>query len=148
MISGLSEVIQAGVCSGASAWIPHWPVTGQSRSREPRSMSIVLDRLTKRFASQLVVDQVSLEIAEGEFFVLLGASGSGKTSILRMIAGLSIPDAGRVMLHGRDVTSLPPQHRGAGFVFQNYSLFRHMTVAENIEFGLTVRKVSVPERSE
>ncbi|HKF59299.1 MAG TPA: ABC transporter ATP-binding protein, partial [Blastocatellia bacterium] len=111
-------------------------------------MSIVLDRLTKRFGSQLVVDQVSLEIAEGELFVLLGASGSGKTSILRMIAGLSIPDAGRILLHGRDVTNLPPQHRGAGFVFQNYSLFRHMTVAENIEFGLTVRKVSVPERSE
>src|SRR5215470_3663462 len=111
-------------------------------------MSIVLDRLTKRFGAQLVVDQVSLEIAEGELFVLLGASGSGKTSILRMIAGLSIPDAGRILLHGRDVTNLPPQHRGAGFVFQNYSLFRHMTVAENIEFGLTVRKVSVPERSE
>src|SRR5262252_4851333 len=111
-------------------------------------MSIVLDRLTKRFGSQLVVDQVSLEIAEGELFVLLGASGSGKTSILRMIAGLTIPDAGRVMLHGRDVTNLPPQHRGAGFVFQNYSLFRHMTVAENIEFGLRVRKVSSSDRSE
>jgi ABC-type Fe3+/spermidine/putrescine transport system ATPase subunit/nucleotide-binding universal stress UspA family protein len=111
-------------------------------------MSIVLDRLTKRLGSQLVVDQVSLEIAEGELFVLLGASGSGKTSILRMIAGLTIPDAGRILLHGRDVTNLPPQHRGAGFVFQNYSLFRHMTVAENIEFGLTVRKVSASERSE
>jgi ABC-type Fe3+/spermidine/putrescine transport system ATPase subunit/nucleotide-binding universal stress UspA family protein len=111
-------------------------------------MSIVLDRLTKRFGSQLVVDQVSLEIAEGEFFVLLGSSGSGKTSILRMIAGLTIPDSGRIQLHGRDVTNLPPQQRGAGFVFQNYSLFRHMTVAENIEFGLTVRKVSASERSE
>src|SRR5262245_19884290 len=111
-------------------------------------MSIVLDRLTKRFGAQLVVDQVSLEIAEGELFVLLGSSGSGKTSILRMIAGLSRPDAGRILLHGRDVTGLPPQQRGAGFVFQNYSLFRHMTVAENIEFGLTVRKVASSERSE
>jgi len=111
-------------------------------------MSIVLDRLTKRFGSQLVVDQVSLEIAEGEFFVLLGSSGSGKTSILRMIAGLTSPDAGRILLHARDVTDLPPQQRGAGFVFQNYSLFRHMTVAENIEFGLTVRKVPSSERSE
>src|SRR5262245_66117988 len=111
-------------------------------------MSIVLDRLTKRFGSQLVVDQVSLEIAEGEFFVLLGSSGSGKTSILRMIAGLTSPDAGRILLHARDVTDLPPQQRGAGFVFQNYSLFRHMTVAENIEFGLNVRKVQSSERSE
>jgi ABC-type Fe3+/spermidine/putrescine transport system ATPase subunit/nucleotide-binding universal stress UspA family protein len=111
-------------------------------------MSIVLDRLTKRFGSQLVVDQVSLEIAEGELFVLLGSSGSGKTSILRMIAGLTIPDSGRIILHGKDVTRLAPQQRGAGFVFQNYSLFRHMTVAENIEFGLTVRKASPAERSQ
>jgi sulfate transport system ATP-binding protein len=117
-------------------------------ARELPAMSIVLDRLTKRFGSQLVVDQVSLEIAEGELFVLLGSSGSGKTSILRMIAGLTIPDSGRIVLHGQDVTVLPPQRRGAGFVFQNYSLFRHMTVAQNIEFGLTVRKAPLAERAE
>ncbi|HBY98335.1 MAG TPA: hypothetical protein DEP84_31070, partial [Chloroflexi bacterium] len=110
-------------------------------------MSIVLDRLTKRFGSQLVVDQVSLEVADGELFVLLGASGSGKSTILRLIAGLSRPDGGRILLHGRDVTMVSPQQRGTGFVFQNYSIFRHMSVAENIEFGLKIRKVPSTERA-
>ena len=104
-------------------------------------MSIVLDRITKRFGSQWVVDDVSLEVADKELFVLLGSSGSGKGTILQMIAGLTQPTSGRILLHGRDVTSLPPQQRGVGFVFQNYSIFRHMTVAENIEFGLRIRKV-------
>ncbi|HKV42272.1 MAG TPA: ATP-binding cassette domain-containing protein [Blastocatellia bacterium] len=111
-------------------------------------MSIVLEHLNRRYANQVVVDDVSLEVADGELFVLLGSSGSGKTTVLRMVAGLSTPDSGRVILHGRDVTALPPQQRGAGFVFQNYSLFRHMTVAENIEFGLTVRRVRPAERFE
>jgi sulfate transport system ATP-binding protein len=105
-------------------------------------MSIVLDQLTKRYGTQLVVSQVSLEIERGEFFVLLGASGSGKSTILRMIAGLTPIDGGRVLLHDRDVSVLRPQDRNVGFVFQNYALFRHMTVAENIEFALTVRRTS------
>lgn len=109
-------------------------------------MSIVLEGLTKRFAGYPVVNQVNLEIAEGEFFVLLGPSGSGKTTVLRMIAGLAPTDQGRVLLHGRDVTHLPPQKRGVGFVFQHYALFRHMTVAENVEFGLSIRKVAAAER--
>lgn len=109
-------------------------------------MSIVLDNLSKRYGNQWVVDNVSLEVAEGELFVLLGSSGSGKSTILRMIAGLTTPTGGRVMLNGRDVTAVAPQLRGTGFVFQNYSIFRHMSVAENIEFGLQVRKVPKAER--
>src|SRR5262249_8390978 len=79
-------------------------------------------------------------------FVLLGSSGSGKSTILRMIAGLSLPDEGTIRLAGNDVTVLPPQRRDIGFVFQNYSIFRHMTVAENIEFGLRIRSVAAAER--
>ncbi len=110
-------------------------------------MSILLQGLTKRFGNLPVVENVSLEIADGELFVLLGASGSGKSTILRLIAGLALPDNGRIVLHGRDVTRLPPQRRGTGFVFQNYSIFRHMSVAENIEFGLKIRKMPPGERS-
>ena len=109
-------------------------------------MSIVLEQITKRFGHQWVVDDVSLEVADRELFVLLGSSGSGKSTILRMIAGLEEPSSGQIMLHGRDVTGLTPQARGTGFVFQNYSIFRHMSVAENIEFGLRIRKVSKQER--
>ena len=94
------------------------------------------------------MDRASLEVGTGELFVLLGASGSGKSTILRMIAGLVLPDAGVVRLAGRDVTLLPPQQRDVGFVFQNYSIFRHMTVAENIEFGLRIRGVGRDERRE
>src|SRR5882672_11204518 len=110
-------------------------------------MSIILEQITKRFGNQWVVDNVSLEVADKELFVLLGSSGSGKSTILRMIAGLTQPTSGRILLHGRDVTDLPPQQRGTGFVFQNYSIFRHMTVAENIEFGLRIRKVQREERT-
>src|SRR6266542_4376425 len=110
-------------------------------------MSIILEQVTKRFGSQWVVDNVSLEVADKELFVLLGSSGSGKSTILRMIAGLTQPTSGRILLHERDVSNLPPQQRGTGFVFQNYSIFRHMTVAENIEFGLKIRKVSADERA-
>jgi sulfate/thiosulfate transport system ATP-binding protein len=110
-------------------------------------MSIILEQITKRFGNQWVVDNVSLEVADKELFVLLGSSGSGKSTILRMIAGLTQPTSGRILLHGRDVTDLPPQQRGTGFVFQNYSIFRHMTVAENIEFGLRIRKVPREERT-
>ncbi len=109
-------------------------------------MSIVLDQLTKRYGGHPVVNNVSLEVADGEFFVLLGSSGSGKTTVLSTIAGLTEADHGRVLLHGRDVTNLPPQQRRIGFVFQNYALFQYMTVADNIEFGLSIRRVSKAER--
>ncbi|HXU09762.1 MAG TPA: ATP-binding cassette domain-containing protein [Blastocatellia bacterium] len=110
-------------------------------------MSIALENISRRFGNQWVVDNVSLEVADKELFVLLGSSGSGKSTILRMIAGLSEPTSGRILLHGRDVTNLSPQHRNTGFVFQNYSIFRHMTVAENVEFGLRIRKTPKEDRS-
>jgi sulfate/thiosulfate transport system ATP-binding protein len=109
-------------------------------------MSIVLEQLTKRYQDHSVVNDVSLEIPDGELCVLLGPSGSGKSTVLRMIAGLTGIDGGRVLLHGRDVTGLPPRKREVGFVFQHYALFRSMTVAENVEFGLSIRKVSRAER--
>jgi sulfate transport system ATP-binding protein len=110
-------------------------------------VSIALERVSKRFDGAAVVDDVSLEIPDGELFVLLGASGSGKSTILRMIAGLTPLDAGRILMRGARVDHLPPQKRGVGFVFQNYSLFRHMTVRENIEFGLKIRRVSRAQRA-
>src|SRR5215210_7684243 len=120
-----------------------WQVQVVSRVRaiRERIMSIVLEQITKRYGGQFVVDNVSLEIADKELFVLLGSSGSGKSTILRMIAGLTEPSSGKILLHGRDVTYLTPQERGTGFVFQNYSIFRHMSVADNIEFGLRIRKI-------
>jgi sulfate/thiosulfate transport system ATP-binding protein len=109
-------------------------------------MSIILTDLVKRFDNTLVVNKVSLEIQDGELFVLLGASGSGKSTILRMVAGLTEPDSGRIELNGRDVTNLTPQVRNTGFVFQNYSLFRHMNALQNVEFGLLIRRVPAAER--
>jgi sulfate/thiosulfate transport system ATP-binding protein len=109
-------------------------------------MSIVLEHLTKRYAGHPVVNGVSLQAGEGELYVLLGPSGSGKSTLLRMIAGLADVDAGRVLLHGREVTELPPARRGVGFVFQSYALFRGMTAAENVEFALRIRGVKAAER--
>jgi sulfate/thiosulfate transport system ATP-binding protein len=110
-------------------------------------MSIRLEGLMKSFGGQPVVKPTSLEVRDGELFVLLGASGSGKSTILRMVAGLTAPDGGRIWLRDQDVTRLPPQERGIGFVFQNYSIFRHMSVGENIEFPLKIRKVPAAERA-
>jgi ABC-type Fe3+/spermidine/putrescine transport system ATPase subunit len=109
-------------------------------------MSIVLTELTKRFGKAAVINQVSLEVRDGELFVLLGGSGSGKSTILRLIAGLTQPSGGTIVLNGKDVTWLPPQKRGAGLVFQNYSIFRHMTAVENIEFGLRIRRIPAATR--
>jgi sulfate transport system ATP-binding protein len=110
------------------------------------NMSITLDQVTKRYQGVPVVNDVSLDIGDGEFFVLLGPSGSGKSTLLRAVAGLSGVDHGRIALHGRDVTHVAARGRGVGLVFQNYALFRHMTVAENIEFALRVRRVKASER--
>jgi sulfate transport system ATP-binding protein len=110
-------------------------------------MSILIEEVSKSFGAQLVLDRISFEVAEGELFVMLGASGSGKSTVLRLVAGLSLPNRGRIALAGREVTTLRPQERGTGFVFQNYSVFRHMTVAQNIEFGLKLRGVAGAERA-
>jgi sulfate transport system ATP-binding protein len=109
-------------------------------------MSIQFEQVTKLYNGQPVVNDVSLEIASGEFFVLLGPSGSGKSTLLRALAGLTAIDHGRILLHGRDVTHVSARDRGTGFVFQHYALFRHMTVADNIEFALKVRKVKAADR--
>ncbi len=105
-------------------------------------MAISLMGLTKRFGEFVALDDVSLEIEDGSLTALLGPSGSGKTTLLRIIAGLDVPDAGVVRLAGRDVTRVPPQDRGIGFVFQHYAPFKHMTVWDNVAFGLTIRHQS------
>ncbi|MFO7733604.1 MAG: ABC transporter ATP-binding protein [Candidatus Aminicenantes bacterium] len=96
--------------------------------------------VSKRFGAVRAVDDVSLELKRGEFFSLLGPSGCGKTTMLRLAAGFEVPDAGRVFLDGRDITGLPPNKRPVNTVFQSYALFPHMTVRDNIAFGLTVAK--------
>ncbi len=110
------------------------------------TMSITLDQITKRYQGSPVVNDVSMEVGDGEFLVLLGPSGSGKSTLLRAIAGLTGVDHGRIALHGRDVTQISARERGVGLVFQNYALFRHMTVADNIEFALQIRGMKAGER--
>jgi sulfate transport system ATP-binding protein len=104
-------------------------------------MSIVVKNLAKRFGSFQAVAGVSFEVPGGQLVALLGPSGSGKSTILRIIAGLEPADSGSVALTGEDATDLPVQHRGVGFVFQHYALFRHMTIRQNIAFGLDVQKL-------
>jgi sulfate transport system ATP-binding protein len=103
-------------------------------------MGIVVRDLVKSFGAARVVDHVSFEIRSGELVALLGPSGGGKSTVLRIIAGLEEPDAGEVELHGEPATRKRVQERAVGFVFQHYALFRHMTVRENVAFGLEVRK--------
>jgi putative spermidine/putrescine transport system ATP-binding protein len=112
--------------------------------------AIRLEGLTKRFGAATdaaAVEGIDLEVGDGEFFSLLGPSGSGKTTTLRMIAGFERPTAGRIVLHGDDVTDLPPFDRDVNTVFQDYALFPHMSVAENVAYGLEVRRVAAPERA-
>ena len=94
----------------------------------------------KRFGDFVALHDVDLEVPDGSLTALLGPSGSGKSTLLRVIAGLETPDTGRVEIHGRDVTHVPPQRRGIGFVFQHYAAFKHMTVRENVAFGLRIRR--------
>jgi sulfate transport system ATP-binding protein len=96
--------------------------------------------IVKRFGDFTVLDGVSLDVTTGSLTALLGPSGSGKSTLLRVIAGLEHPDAGTVMLDGAEVTGRPPQERGVGFVFQHYAAFKHMTVWDNVAFGLTIRR--------
>ena len=105
-----------------------------------------VERARKTYGDVVAVDNVDLEVADGEFFTLLGPSGSGKTTTLRMIAGFELPTGGRVLLHGQDVTGVPPFDRDVNTVFQDYALFPHMTVGDNVAYGLVVRKVPKAER--
>ena len=96
--------------------------------------------VTKRFGEFVALDDVSVSVPSGALMALLGPSGSGKSTLLRVIAGLEKPDTGEVFISERDATNLRPQQRGVGFVFQHYAPFKHMTVADNVAFGLTVRR--------
>jgi len=107
---------------------------------------VVLRGLRKEYGDVVAVEGIDLEIARGEFFTMLGPSGSGKTTTLRLIAGFEQPDAGTVELGGKNVAGLPPYERDVNTVFQDYALFPHMTVAENVEYGLRVKRVSKGER--
>ena len=104
-------------------------------------MSIEARDVTKRFGSFTALDDVSVEVPGGSLVALLGPSGSGKSTLLRVIAGLERPDSGTVLLDGVEVTSVPTQRRGVGFVFQHYAAFKHMTVRENVAFGLKLRRL-------
>ncbi|MCC6535331.1 MAG: ABC transporter ATP-binding protein [Burkholderiales bacterium] len=108
-------------------------------------MRISVHGLTKRFGQNVVVNRVDLAIEEGELFTLLGPSGCGKTTLLRLIAGFYAPDEGEIRFNERVVNALPPDERGIGMVFQNYALWPHMTVAENIGYGLKLRKIKAAE---
>lgn len=109
-------------------------------------MSISLEQVSKSYDGGAAVSDVTVDIGDGEFFVLLGPSGSGKSTLLRAIAGLTTIDHGRIVLHGRDVSNVNAREREVGFVFQNYALFRHMTLADNIEFALCARRVPAAQR--
>jgi putative spermidine/putrescine transport system ATP-binding protein len=123
-----------------AAELEHAAVTGGS------GIAVHLQGVVKRFGDVVAVDGVDLEVPEGEFFSMLGPSGSGKTTCLRMIAGFEAPSEGRVFLDGRDVTTLAPYERDVNTVFQDYALFPHMTVSENVEYGLKVKRVPKDER--
>jgi putative spermidine/putrescine transport system ATP-binding protein len=110
--------------------------------------SVHVTGLRKRYGDVVALDGVELTVRAGEFFTLLGPSGSGKTTLLRLIAGFERPDAGRIELAGRDVSRVPPYSRDVNTVFQDYALFPHMTVAENIEYGLRVKRVPKAVRRE
>lgn len=105
-------------------------------------MHVEVRGLNKHFGDFHAVKDVNFTITKGHLIGLLGPSGGGKTSILRMLAGLESPDTGEIIFHGQTVNNLPPQERGIGFVFQNYALFKHMTVFDNIAFGLKVKKAN------
>ena len=106
-----------------------------------------IEGVSKRFGETAAVDDVSLAVARGTFFSLLGASGSGKTTLLRMIAGFEAPDAGRVWIDGEDVTDVPPYRRPVNMMFQSYALFPHMSVADNVAFGLRQDGLPAAERN-
>jgi len=108
--------------------------------------AVSFSEVSRRFGDVRAVDNVSFDIADGEFFSMLGPSGSGKTTCLRLIAGFEQPSSGRILVHGVNVEGVPPYERDVNTVFQDYALFPHMSVGENVEYGLMIRKVPRPER--
>ena len=124
--------------------------SNRRRGTDPGSVdgapAVRIDGVAKRFGDVTAVARIDLDIADGEFFSMLGPSGSGKTTTLRMIAGFEAPTEGRIWLHGVDVTDVPPFDRDVNTVFQDYALFPHMTVGDNVGYGLVVRRVATDER--
>ena len=116
-------------------------------SRSNGGIAVRLEGIEKRYGDVVAVAGIDLDVRDGEFFSMLGPSGSGKTTMLRMIAGFEAPTAGRIVLHGRDVTDVPPFDRDVNTVFQDYALFPHLSVGDNVAYGLMVRKVPRPERT-
>ena len=110
------------------------------------AVEISLDHIVKAFDTTIAVNDISIEIEEGEFFFLLGPSGCGKSTFLRIVAGFYEPDTGQLMFGERVMNTVPPHRRNAGMVFQNYALWPHMTVSENVEYGLVLRKVDKQTR--
>ncbi len=108
-------------------------------------MYLQLKNITKKYGSVTAVDNVSLDIAQNEFVCILGPSGCGKTTLIRLIAGLEDADQGELFIDGKNLIAVPAQHRGFGIVFQSYSLFQNMTIAENVGYGLSIRKVPKPQ---
>jgi putative spermidine/putrescine transport system ATP-binding protein len=117
------------------------------RQMNAKSHALEIDGITKQYGAFHAVRDVSLHVEQGRFLTLLGPSGSGKTTLLMMIAGFTRPTAGRLRLDGRDITDLPPEQRNFGMVFQGYALFPHLTVRQNIEFPLQLRRIAAAERA-
>src|SRR4051812_46303617 len=109
---------------------------GGAVAREGARVLVRFEAVTKRFSGFTAVDKLSLDIVEGEFFALLGPSGCGKTTLLRMLAGFEMPDEGRILLDGEDISGVPPYRRPVNMMFQSYALFPHLNVERNIAFGL------------
>jgi putative spermidine/putrescine transport system ATP-binding protein len=118
-------------------------------SAEPsqKTAAVRLENISRHFGAVKALDDISLEIYDGEFFSMLGPSGSGKTTCLRLIAGFEQPSGGKIILHGRDVVGVPPYDRDVNTVFQDYALFPHMTVGDNVGYGLMIKKAPRPERA-
>jgi ABC-type Fe3+/spermidine/putrescine transport system ATPase subunit len=123
-------------------------MTGAPSARGRTDGALALAGITRRFGDYTAVDNLSFEVERGELLALVGASGSGKTTTLRIVAGYEAPDAGTVTLGGVDITNVPPEKRGFGMVFQHYALFPHMSVAANVAFGLEARGVNKTDRLE
>ena len=140
------EPLRSGMTDDTGPLICETSPMSAPRSEAAAPASIALERVTKRFAGGVTaVDAVELHVEPGEFFSLLGPSGCGKTTTLRMIAGFETPDEGAIRVAGRDLTHVPVHRRDMGMVFQSYALLPHRTVAENVAFGLRMRRVPKPE---
>jgi putative spermidine/putrescine transport system ATP-binding protein len=122
------------------------PAATSMTSPAPAAPAVRLEAVSKHYGDVVAVDGIDLDVKDGEFFSMLGPSGSGKTTTLRMIAGFEQPTAGRILLHGGDVTAIPPFDRDVNTVFQDYALFPHLSVGDNVAYGLMVRKVPRDER--